>query len=84
MIELLKDELEVMRTSENFFVFDQPYSPLMKDHKYYKDILEEPYDRYRDLNTVWNCEHFINEYGADNLKFNAKNTLLIDSDDKKV
>jgi len=52
----------------------------MKEHKYYKDILEEPYDRYRDLNLVWNCELFV----ENGIQFGPENTLLIDSDDKKV
>jgi len=80
MIELLQGELEPLRLNEEFRFFDQTYCPLMKDHKYLKDILDEPYDRYRDLNSVWNCEMF-EENG---LKFDHTNTLLIDSDDKKV
>lgn len=42
------------------------------------DILkDEPYDRYRNLEQVWS---FPDLQG----KFDSSNTLLIDSDDKKV
>jgi hypothetical protein len=49
----------------------------MRDHPYLKDILDEPYDRYRDLYRVWDSTLLGGLY-------NKHNTLLIDSDDKKV
>ncbi len=49
----------------------------MKDHAVCLQFLVDPYDRYRDLNLVWE-----NELCAG--RFNKENTLLIDSDDTKV
>lgn len=49
----------------------------MKKHPYMDQIKDETYDRYRDLNGVWADEQCKD-------KFMKHNTLLIDSDDKKV
>ncbi len=49
----------------------------MKDHAVFLQFLVDTYDRYRDLNLVWE-----NELCAG--RFNKENTLLIDSDDTKV
>jgi hypothetical protein len=75
MYHLLADDLEPL--TKDFLFFDQLYSPMMKDHPYYKAIRDEPYDRYRDLDLVWSCELLDGQFGC-------SNTLLIDSDDKKV
>ena len=75
MTKLLTDDL--LPITQNFTVFDQTYCPLMRDHPYYKDLLVDPYDRYRNLHLVWASEICKN-------KFNETNTLLIDSDDTKV
>ena len=50
----------------------------MRDSKYYSDLKEEPYDTYRDLQLIFD-DQFCQENGLD-----ANNTLLIDSDSKKV
>ena len=80
MYSLLSEELEPLM--KDFLFFDQLYSPMMKEHPYYINIRDEPYDRYRDLNLVWKCDLFKCEDGQK--LFNNENTLLIDSDDKKV
>jgi hypothetical protein len=49
----------------------------MKEHPYYKDLVVDSYDRYRNLHAVWESEVCKD-------KFSAANTLLIDSDDTKV
>lgn len=68
-------ELQCIKNDQ--IVFDQRYCPEMKEHPYMDKIKDEPYDRYRDLNGVW-----ADEVCKD--KFMKHNTLLIDSDDKKV
>lgn len=77
MIELLSGELESL--AEGFMVFDQDYSPQMKNHPYYQDIMKDQFDTYRDLERVWGSDLF-----KDDPKFRASNTLLIDSEDVKV
>jgi hypothetical protein len=43
---------EVTDLSHNT-VFDQEYSPAMKDHPYMDKIKTEEYSRYKDLTLVW-------------------------------
>jgi hypothetical protein len=50
----------------------------MIDHKYYTNIKTDPWDTYRDLEKV-----FANDFCKKN-NFNVSNTLLIDSDERKV
>ena len=76
MYEILTEDL--MPCLNKFNVFDQSFSPLMKDHPYYTDIKTETYDRYRDLNEVFKSEMCIKN------GFSFNNTLLIDSDSDKV
>lgn len=65
------------RLLDNLRIFDQEFCPLMKEHPYYTEIKDEKYDRYRNLHLVWQHECLAGKYGP-------SNTLLIDSDNKKV
>lgn len=58
-------------------IFDQDFCPKMYDHPYYKSLADDTYDRYRNLHLVWQHDSMLGKYGQ-------ANTLLIDSDDKKV
>jgi len=49
----------------------------MKEHPYMDKIKTEEWDRYKDLSLVWNHESCQD-------KFNKHNTLLMDSDNKKI
>ena len=50
----------------------------MRHSKYYSELIEEPYDTFRDLQRVFD-DQFCRDNG-----FDASNTLLIDSESKKV
>ena len=77
MHELLSGEdLEGLKS--RIGIFDREYCSEMRDDKYYKDLADEPYATFRDLQKV-----FDDPYCKSN-GFNASNTLLIDSDSKKV
>lgn len=54
----------------------------MKDHPYMKDLLTDPWDRYRDLDQVWKSGILQDEKGS--ARFAQHNTLVIDSDAVKV
>ena len=77
MHELLQGEvLEGLKTQIG--IFDREYCTQMRHFKYYSEISDEPYDTFRDLQKVFD-DKFCKDNG-----FNASNTLLIDSDSKKV
>ena len=76
MLEVLVDDLNDLKS--DFTVFDYKYNKLMKDHPYYSSLKKKNYDQYRDLNQVWE-DVICKEAG-----FNANNTLLIDSSNRKV
>ena len=77
MHELLSgDDLEGLKSKIG--IFDREYCSEMRDDKYYKDLADEPYATFRDLQKV-----FDDPYCKSN-GFDASNTLLIDSDSKKV
>ncbi len=50
----------------------------MRDLEYLDPIREKTYDTYRDLNAIF-CDPYCKKKG-----YTAQNTLLIDSDSKKV
>ena len=50
----------------------------MRSLKYYDAIKEETYDTYRDLHSIF-VDPFCREKG-----FTEKNTLLVDSESRKV
>ena len=77
MLELLSDP-ELKEIKDKIGIFDRAYCSQMRDSKYYSDLKEEPYDTYRDLQLIFD-DQFCQENGL-----NANNTLLIDSDSKKV
>ena len=77
MLELLSDP-ELDEIKDKIGIFDRDYCSQMRDSKYYSDLKEEPYDTYRDLQLIFD-DQFCQENGL-----NANNTLLIDSDSKKV
>lgn len=54
MLDMLKGELEPLK--KDVIIFDQSFQPLMADHSYMTGLKEDPWDRYRDLNKVWQSE----------------------------
>ena len=69
-------ELESLK--QQIGIFDREYCSEMRDFKYYSDLADEPYATFRDLQKIFD-DDFCKSNG-----FNAENTLLIDSDSKKV
>jgi len=79
MHELLHDEdgkLDAIKKKVG--IFDREYCKEMSSLKYYNELKEEKFDTYRDLHAVFN-DPICRERG-----FNEKNTLLVDSDSRKV
>ena len=77
MHELLSsDELSSLKAQVG--IFDREYCSIMRHDKYYKDLADEPYATFRDLQKVFNDPFCVNN------GFDATNTLMIDSDTKKV
>jgi len=77
MLELLSDP-ELAAVKDKIGIFDRAYCSEMRDSKYYSELKEEPFDTYRDLQLVFN-DSFCQENG-----FDGSNTLVIDSDSRKV
>ena len=69
-------ELESLK--QQIGIFDREYCSEMRDFKYYNDLADEPYATFRDLQKIFD-DDFCKSNG-----FNVSNTLLIDSDSKKV
>lgn len=80
LTQLLVGKLKPL--AEDPIIFDQDFCPLMKDHPYMKDLLTDPWDRYRDLEQVWKAEVLEDENKKP--RFGHNNTLVIDSDAVKV
>ena len=79
MHELLHDqERKLDAIKGKIGIFDREYCKEMRDLEYYDAIKEEKYDTYRDLNSIF-CDPYCQKKG-----YTAKNTLLVDSDSKKV
>ena len=74
--ELLNGPLEPFKNK--FGIFDRDYCNEMRDLKYYKPIMEEPYDSYRDLHRIFKDPILANK------GYSEETTLLIDSDSRKV
>jgi hypothetical protein len=59
-------------------IFDQSHCSVMVEHKYYKELAEDKWNTYRDVEKVFSSD-YCQEHGLD-----ASNSLLIDSDSRKV
>ena len=78
MSNLLSSHSDLFELKKNLTIYDQDFCPLMREHPYMNNLKKETYERYRDLQKVWENE-ICKKAG-----FNKTNTLLIDSDDTKV
>ena len=79
MHELMNDnkgELEALKNQIG--IFDREYCKEMMSLKCYDAIKEEKYDTYRDLQKIFSDDLVRSR------KFSDKNTILIDSDSRKV
>jgi hypothetical protein len=75
-VAILKEALP--EYEKKIHIFDREFCKLMKDHKYFEKLIEDPWDTYRDLSKV----HADNYCKTNN--FNLSNTLVVDSDPRKV
>jgi hypothetical protein len=73
LLKVLPDELV-----DKVGIFDQEHTSKMADDKYYKELMKDPWDTYRDLNKV-----HAHEYCKTN-NINLSNTLVVDSDPRKL
>ena len=78
LFAVLDDKFGLMDFRDKIGTFDQAYCSLMKDHPYYTNLQEDPWDTYRDLEKV-----FASDFCKKN-NFNVANTLLLDSSECKV
>ena len=78
LFAVLDDKFGLLDYRNKVGIFDQAYCSFMKDHPYYTNLLEDPWDTYRDLEKV-----FADDFCKKN-NFNVVNTLLIDSSERKV
>ena len=59
-------------------LYEREFTSKMSDNNYFKELIKEKYDTYRDLKKI-----HADKYCKDN-NFNLTNTLVVDSDPRKL
>jgi hypothetical protein len=78
LLEVCSSKPKLEQIKSKIGIFDREHCSFMNDHKYYKELVEEKWDTYRDLNKIF-ADPFCKSNG-----FDAHNTLLVDSSNEKV